>query len=499
MAEQSVSTDLMAAIDLGSNSFHMLVAQLEQDEIRPLERLGEKVQLAAGLDKNNHLDETTIQRALACLQRFAQRLQGFAPHRVSVLATNALRVASNRQDFMLRAEAILGFPIEVIAGREEARLIYLGVAHTLADDDGNRLVIDIGGGSTEFIIGRRFEALELESLHMGCVTYTQRFFVDGQITEDAFRSAITAARRELLNIQANFKKLGWQHVVGSSGTAKALEQLAIANGLCEDGLSHDVLVGLKNLFLDFKTTESLDLPGLKVERRHILPAGLAILTAIFETFDISQLDYSEGALREGALYDLIGRDSHEDVRARTVKALFERFNIDRAQAQRVKDTALFLFSELKEDWQLDCSGQDLLVRAAELHELGLAISHSQFHKHGAYLLQHADLLGFTRQGQQSLATLVRTHRRKISLSLFAEIAPNKQPLLLRLAVILRLAVLLNLTRGGDQAPAIKIQVSAQNINLEFPLAWLEQHPLTLLNLQQESSLLTKVGLVLTFR
>jgi exopolyphosphatase / guanosine-5'-triphosphate,3'-diphosphate pyrophosphatase len=477
--------ELIAAVDLGSNSFHMVVAREFLGEFRILERRGQKVQLAAGLDDAFILSEDAQQRGLECLREFAQRLQGMDPSRVSVLATNALRAARNRQQFIERAEEILGYPIEVIAGREEARLIYLGVAHTLADDMGNRLVVDIGGGSTEFIIGERFEPKALESLHMGCVSYTRRFFPDGLITEVAFENAVSAARQELLNIETGYKRLGWQNVVGSSGTIRAVEQTLAEYGWLADGITPAALKKLRKQTLQFATLDDISLPGVKYERRQVFIGGLAILCAVFDTFGIENMVYSDGALREGALWDIFGRSSHEDVRQRTVQSLKDRFFVDDEQAARVRTTALELFDQVRESWQLDESVADWLGWGAELHEIGMSLSHSGFHKHGAYLLQHADMLGFTRQGQAKLAALVRCHRRKLSLGEFGTISSVRRDAMIKAARLLRLAVILNHSRGAHPVPVPQLTATGNDLLMQLPQGWLEEHPLTARDLEAE--------------
>ncbi|ASP38127.1 exopolyphosphatase [Bacterioplanes sanyensis] len=495
MSEQSAQHDqVMAAVDLGSNSFHLVIAQPFQGDIRTLEKRGQKVQLAAGLDANGMLSEEAQQRGLLCLREFAQRLQGMDPARVSVLATNALRAARNRQQFIDRAEQELGYPIEVISGREEARLIYLGVAHTLADDRGQRLVVDIGGGSTEFIIGERFEPLELESLHMGCVSFTQRYFVDGNITEASFDAAVAAAKQELLNIETNFKQRGWHNVVGSSGTIRAAEQAIIAQGWSSEGISRAHLKKLRKLMLGFDTIHDVDLPGIKPERRQVFIGGLAILQAVFDTLGIEQIHYSDGALREGALWDLIGRSSHENVRERVVSSMAERFHVDMAQAQRVDATARALLRQVQSSWGLQDHGWAAwLSWGARLHEIGLSLTHSGFHKHGAYLLQHSDLLGFTRQGQTALSMLVRSHRRKFRLAEFDAVSNQWRAHFIRLAVLLRLAVVLNHSRGAHEVPVPELAVDDTRIELSFPSAWLDDHPLTTQDLNMERDYLAAAG------
>lgn len=497
MPETAATADeLIAAIDLGSNSFHMIVARQFHGEFRMLEKRGQKVQLAAGLDENFHLSEEAQQRGLTCLQEFSQRLMGMDPDKVSVLATNALRAARNRQEFISRAEKILGFPIEVIAGREEARLIYLGVSHTLADDSGNRLVVDIGGGSTEFIIGNRFEPLHLESLHMGCVSYTKRFFPDGNITESGFEEAVAAARRELMRIEAAYKKEGWQSVVGSSGTIRAAESTAVELGWSAEGLNLASLKKLRKKVLQFKTLDDVSFPGVKYERRQVFIGGLAILTAVFETFELEQMQYSDGALREGALWDLVGRSAHENVRARTVSALQSRYHVDLEQSERVKKTALNILAQLEGHWELGDHASEWLAWAADLHEIGLSLSHSGFHKHGAYILQHSDMLGFTRQGQMRLGAMVRCHRRKLVMDEFRALSDTSAEQTLRLARILRLAVILNHSRGVHKSPELTVSLTSasQGLQLQLPAGWLARHPLTERDLNEEVRYLSDVGI-----
>lgn len=501
MTDASSSSDqLLAAVDLGSNSFHMMIAQELQDEIRTLEKRGQKVQLAAGLDAQGYLSEQAQQRGLECLREFAQRLQGMDPKRVSVLATNALRAARNRQAFIDQAEAILGYPIEVISGREEARLIYLGVSHTVADDGGKRLVVDIGGGSTEFIIGERFEPLELESLHMGCVSFTQRHFPGGVISAEAFDNAVAAARQELLNIETNFKRCGWSNVVGSSGTIRAAEQAIIAQGWANEGISRDNLKKLRKLMLSFAHIDDVDLDGIKVERRAVFIGGLAILQAVFDTLQLDLMHYSDGALREGALWDLVGRSSHENVRARVVNSLAERFHVDSDQAERVSMMAGKLLQQVRSNWGLtEPAWGAWLNWGAQLHEIGLSLTHSGFHKHGAYLLQHSDLLGFTRQGQAALAMLVRSHRRKLRLHEFDSISQQWRQQFIYLALLLRLAVNLNHSRGAHEMPVPDVAVKGERITLTFPADWLEQHPLTLRDLVSERDYLAAAGFDLVIK
>ena len=478
-----------AAIDLGSNSFHLIVARQVQDELQPIDRLGEKVQQAAGLSKKGVLDQDAQQRGMACLERFAQRTAGIPREQIRIVGTNTLRAARNRMEFIEQAEQLFDCPVEVISGREEARLVYLGVAHSLADDEERRLVIDIGGGSTELIIGERFTPIELESLHMGCVSYTRRFFSDGRLTEKRFNKAINAAKLELQAIRKRYRKLGWQDAVGSSGTAKALLRLCQFDPTGPQHLTLLNLNKLKQLLLEFGSIDQIQFDNLKPQRAQVLPGGLAILIAIFDSLGLDTLRYSDGALREGLLYDMIGRRQHEDVRERTINAMMQRYHVDTEQAAAVEQTALECLAQTPFDTD---RYRRLISWAARLHEVGLSISHSQFQKHGAYLVEHSDLMGFSRREQLQLALLVLGHRRKLPLEALEQFRPMRRQILLALCSVLRLAVLLNHSRLSEQVPQFKLTFSDEQMTLKFPKGWLEEHPLTLTNLEQEAEYLAAI-------
>ena len=497
-AEAEFATpDLLAAIDMGSNSFHMVVARLVHGEIRTLEKMGEKVQLGAGLDAYNQLTEEAQQRALACLSRFAQRLQGMPPEAVQIVGTNALRVARNAQEFISRAEEVLGYPVEVIAGREEARLIYLGVSHTLSDDSGRRLVIDIGGGSTEFIIGERFEPQELESLHMGCVSFRNRYFADGKISRRQMDRAVTHAQQELLNIRRHFRSVGWQSAVGSSGSIKAiasvLESLKITNGT----ITLEAMSELRQRLVSMGKVEKLADLGVRADRQSIFPAGFAILMGAFQSLQIEEMTFAEGALREGLLYDIVGRIQHEDVRERTIAALQERYHVDQAHGRAVENTTIAAWDQVADAWAIRTTHDEEVLRwGCRLHEIGLTISHSQYHKHGAYLLRYSDLPGFSQQFQLDLATLVRGHRRKFSPTIFEGLDPEDIPRLRYLCVLVRLGVLIQHPRNMDPPPAFQLQGSENRLTIEFPEGWLDERPLTLADLENEADYLSKQGFTL---
>ncbi|WP_022964754.1 exopolyphosphatase [Halopseudomonas pelagia] len=491
---------LVAAIDLGSNSFHMVLAKVDHGEIRILERLGEKVQLAAGLNDQGELSEEAMQRGIDCLRRFAQLTNGLPEGAVRIVGTNALREARNRAQFMRQVRQIIGHRVDVVSGREEARLIYLGVAHTQADDAGKRLVVDIGGGSTEFIVGERFESILRESLQMGCVSFTRRYFPDGKVTPGRYAQAYTAARLELMQIEQAIQRLGWQEAVGASGTIRTIRQCIQSAGRGQDELTPEGLGWLKRKMFKTGQVDKLDIPGLKADRRPILPAGLAILEAIVDALGVQVMSHSDGALREGVLYDLLGRHRHEDVRERTLSALMERCHVDLEQAARVENKALSLLSKVASTWGLDDDKQaNMLCWAARAHEVGLDIAHNQYHKHGAYLIEHADLAGFSRQEQQALALLVRGHRRNLpSVERLSEIG-DEAVTLLRLCMLLRLAILYHHIRGNQTMPDVQVRAGDSHLEVRFPNGWLDANPLTQADFAQEAQFWVKAGYTLTVR
>ncbi|MGY0219474.1 exopolyphosphatase [Endozoicomonadaceae bacterium StTr2] len=491
--DADMNPELVAAIDLGSNSFHMIIARPEEHEVRPVERFGEKIQLAAGLDQDGNLSQEAIDRGLNCLKKFAQYINEMPGERVKIVGTNTLRQARNKEAFIQPAEAILGHPIDVIPGREEARLIYLGVSHTQSDDQERRLVVDIGGGSTEFIIGERFEPRLLESLHMGCVSWSCRYFPDGTITHDAFNKAYYAARLELMNIEQAYSEAGWVDSIGSSGSIKSVQQIIQSHLQQGDKITRQTLEQLKRECISLQHTRNLNFPGLKWERQSIFPAGLAILTAVFDALNIKSMRFSDGALREGVLYDMVGRNYHEDVRNRTLDGLMTRYHVDRRQSERVKKHAWNCFDLVANSWALTPEHRQLLGHAAQLHEIGLTISHTQFHKHGAYLIRNSDLLGFTCQEQKQLALLVRGHRRGMPLTALTDWSQSEARSLLRLILLLRIAILLNQIRISDKVPDYSVEAGEKSLKICFPEKWLEQHPLTDASFRQEQTAFSQAG------
>ena len=464
----------------------MVVAQRVQGEIRTIEKMSEKVQLGAGLDADNYLSLEARERGLECLKRFAQRISSMQADSVRVVGTNALRAARNAGTFIHAAEEILGTEVEVVAGREEARLIYLGVSHTLSDDLGPRLVIDIGGGSTEFIIGERFETRETESLHMGCVSFRNLYFPNGKISRKRMDNAITHARQELLNIQQRFRARGWVNCVGSSGSIKAIQSVVRDLNLEREGISRQSMKALRKRLIDMGQVDKLEELGVREDRRSIFPAGFAILYAAFESLGIECMSFADGALREGLLYDTAGRDTHEDVRERTIQALQVRYSVDTAHAEAVEQTADRARAQVASAWGLSSPYYSNLLRwACRTHEIGLAISHTQYHKHGAYLITHSDLPGFSQDVQRALATLVRAHRRKFNNNLFESHDPEDIQPIKRLALLLRLGVLLQHARTNEPPPPFELDAEGSRLRVHLPSDWLAEHPLTLADLESE--------------
>jgi len=491
---QPGSERFFAAIDLGSNSFHLLVAAVNHGELRPLAIRSEKVQLAAGLE-NGWLDAAAIARGLEALSRFRQVLDTLHPGMVRVIGTNTLRAAKNAGDFIDPAQKMLGWPVEIVAGREEARLIYLGVAHSEADDDAARLVVDIGGGSTELIIGERFEARVLESLHMGCVGYQRRFFADGAITRERCDQAYQAAYMELLNIREEFRAQGWRDCVGSSGTYLAIAEILRAQG--RGAITRSGLYALRDQLIQCGHVDKLGgIAGLKAARYGVIAAGTAIACAIMDALEIEAMRASSGALREGAIYDLVGRLQHEDVRERTVSALLRRSGVPEFHARRVERVADGLFVQVAADLGLADPHREVLRWAARLHEIGLAVSHSQFHKHGQYIIEHADLPGFAREEQRILAALVRGHRRKFPRTLIESFPTEDVGVLTHLCVLLRLAVVFKYASPLDGVPVLRFSAAPGIYRLRFPDGWLDRHPLTAAELSQECDYLAQANLAL---
>ncbi len=486
----------LAAVDLGSNSFHMIVAQAEDGRLQMLDRLREMVRLASGLDERNCLSGPAMEQAIDTLGRFGERLRDLPADQVRAVGTNTLRKARNRAEFLARARRALGHPIDIIAGREEARLIYLGVSHSLEGDGERRLVVDIGGGSTELILGSRFRPERMESLHIGCVELSRRFFGDGSIDAVRMRAAEIAALQELEPISAEYHRIGWDSSIGASGTILAVQQIIEQQGWGQDGIPLAGLRKLRKLLVGAGDIRNVRLDGLQAERAPVFPGGVAILGAVFEALRMEHMRASSGALREGLLYDLLGRIHHEDVRETTVEGLLRRYHIDAAQGERVARAALALLDQAPAAWGLGAEHGLWLSWAARLHEIGLSISHSHYQKHGAYLIANLDMPGFSQGDQALIATLIRGHRRKLPVAEFEGLAEIWKRQALYLCLLLRIAVVLNRSRSATPLPAITLEGDELSMRLGFAAEWLEDHPLTQADLAEEAEYLRSAGVKL---
>jgi exopolyphosphatase/guanosine-5'-triphosphate,3'-diphosphate pyrophosphatase len=470
----------LAAVDLGSNSFHLQVARVVGDQIYPLDALREAIQLGAGLGPDKRLDEAVQERAIECLTRFGERLRGLPRGAVRAVGTNALRVAKNARGFLERAERALGVPIETIAGREEARLIYLGVAHTLPMTAERRLVFDIGGGSTEFIIGRRLKPLKLDSLYMGCVSWTLRYFPDAQVTRQALKQAEIAARAELQGMAAGFARGQWQQAVASSGTARALAEILQAQGLGAGEITADGVQELRARVLKAGRFERLLPEGIRPDRAEVLPGGLAIMGAIVDALDIRRIEISSGALRQGILWDLLGRVHHHDMRDVTATQFMQRYHVDGAQARRVCALAARLLGHVLEGEALEQS-LPFVTWAAKLHEIGISVAYNGYHKHSAYILRNADMPGFSRMEQERLALLVLAHRGQLKRVEALAATDADWPLV----AALRLAALVHRSRSDFAVPPLELKGRGRRFRLGVPAAWLADNPLTETALREE--------------
>ncbi|WON75814.1 exopolyphosphatase [Serratia sp. UGAL515B_01] len=479
----------IAAIDLGSNSFHMVIARIVNGALQVLSRLKQRVHLADGLDSNNVLSEEAMERGLACLTLFAERLQGFPAANVTIVGTHTLRQAVNAEVFLKRAAKVIPYPIEIIAGQEEARLIFMGVEHT-QPEKGRKLVIDIGGGSTELVIGEDFEPLLAESRRMGCVSFAQQFFPTGEINKTNFKRARLAAAQKLETLAWQYRIQGWQYALGASGTIKATYEVLVAIGEKDGLITLDRLEMLVEQVLQFKNFSAISLPGLSEERQSVFVSGLAILCGVFDALAIRDLRLSDGALREGVLYEMEGRFRHQDIRSRTAISLAEHYNIDREQAKRVLQTTELLYAQwMAQNTKLVQPQLAALLRwAAMLHEVGLSINHSGMHRHSAYILQNTNLPGFNQEQQTLLATLVRFHRKAIKLEELPRLNLFKKKHYLPLIQLLRLSTLLNNQRQATTTPeTLRLNTDDNHWTLRFPAGYLTQNNLVQLDLEQEQA------------
>jgi exopolyphosphatase/guanosine-5'-triphosphate,3'-diphosphate pyrophosphatase len=485
--------ETLAAVDLGSNSFHLQIARVVERQIYPLDAVREVVRLGAGLTAEKRIDRATQAAALEAVAKFGERLRGFPRGAVRAVGTNALRVAKNAPQFLREARAALGFPIEVISGREEARLIYLGVAHSLPVSTQRRLVIDVGGGSTEVIIGTGLEPQLTESLYMGCVSFSLRYFPEGRVDKPRMRAAELAARQELAHLVAEYREAGWQEAVGSSGTARSIENILRDSGFAAEGITREGLERLRSLLIKEEKARPDRIPGLRPNRAPVLPGGLAIMIAAFDALGLDSMKVSEGALRHGVLYDLLGRVEHRDMREATVAQFVRRYHVDAAQAERVRALSLRIYDALSPGAEReDDADRPMLEWAARLAETGLSIAHAAYHKHSAYVLSNADMPGFSRMEQARLARIVLAHRGKLGKVQDAGFEPADW----KLVFALRLASLILRSRTDARLPFLRVAADAGGFDLDLPQSWLDDNPLSADALEAEARHWKAVGMKL---
>jgi exopolyphosphatase/guanosine-5'-triphosphate,3'-diphosphate pyrophosphatase len=492
IASMETSSPLYAVVDLGSNSFHMLITRQLADSVQVVDRVKRKVRLAAGLDEKNILSEQAMAKGLECLNFFAERLQDIPTENIRIVATATLRLALNRADFIAKAETILANKIIILSGIAEAEHIYLGVAHTSFSAN-KRLVLDIGGASTELIVGHGFTVKIAHSLNLGCVTYNQRYFVDGSLTDENFSRAISAAEQTIATIKADFINIGWQCVLGGSGTMQALAEILTYQHK-PSVLSLDFLYEVRAQLQKFSNINSINLPGLSTERSPVIASGLAILIALFQQLSIRELSLSSGALREGLLYEMLPNSRTINIRQRTVSALSQRFHIDQQHADSVKQQVSAIYSQLKKTWHLpDGNALEILLASSDLHEIGLLLEYKYHRQHSAYILTHADLAGFNQSERQLLVTFVSLYKGDVDQALLENQSAISTENTIKLLIILRLAVILCRRRKDDKLPYYQITVSDKVLNLLLPKAWIIQHALISDELKQENDHLNRLG------
>ena len=494
-----MDNSLYAAVDLGSNSFHMVIARLTEGRMQIIDRIKERVRLAEGMDEQRRMSPEAMARGLDCLALFAERLTNIKPDQIRIAGTYTLRRASNARDFVREAAKVLNHPIEIISGQEEARLIYQGVAHT-QHIEGQVLVVDIGGGSTELIIGEGFSPQALTSRKMGCVSFTQSFFGNGKLGEKAFNAAVLEAQHQLAPIINQYRKLGWQSCLGSSGSIRTVRDVLQGEEWTDGAITLAGLERLKEEMLKHKRVDQLKLAGLTEERQGVFAAAVAILLGLFTSLPIERMEYSDGALREGLLYEFEERLQHHDIRERTALALSTHYRIDKRQATRVESSVLSLFDALSGPWEMpEEPYRAILGWAARLHEIGLAINYSGIHKHSAYILQNTDLPGFNQDDQALLAALVRFHRKGLKLSELPALPTPDEQTVLRCIRILRLAVAAHHRRQDNLLPEWNVQAAGDQLVVTLPLDWCDENKLLMQNLEKEHRYCHEQGWPLLFQ
>ncbi|MFK5914302.1 MAG: exopolyphosphatase [Woeseiaceae bacterium] len=487
---------MMAAVDLGSNSFHMIVASLEENgTLKIIDRIKEMVRLSAGLDSKNNLNEETQQRALECLSRFAQRLQNIHEKDIRITGTNTLRIAKNSNKFIKKAKKVLGHRIDVISGVEEARLVYHGAVYSLAELGNRRLVVDIGGGSTEIIIGKNNKPIKLESLEMGCVSITKMFFSDGVINKSKLKKADIFARQKVEPERRSYLKTGWEQCVGTSGSIRSISKVLLATKMTDGTITEKGLKQLLDKLLQFELINNIELDGLNTDRQQVFIGGVIVLNAIFKALKLKEMIASDGALREGLMLDMVGRIKHEDIREPSVLQMASRYEVRQEHAANIILSCKYLSNKLSKVWSLnDENNQLLLLWAAHLHEIGLAISLTSYHKHGAYLVLNSDMPGFSMHEQLLLSLLIRYHRQKFMLEDFESFSPKYCNKIFYLIIILRIAVILNRSIPEYQKPDYTVKAKKGLLILSFPEHWFEANPLTIADFENETNYLAKIGI-----
>ena len=486
--------ETLAAVDLGSNSFHLEIGRVVDRQIYPLDAVREVVRLGGGLTAEKRIDRATQAAALEALAKFAERLRGFPRQGVRAVGTNALRIAKNSPQFLREARQVLGFPIEVISGREEARLIYLGVSHSMPASAAKRLVVDIGGGSTELIIGTGVEPQLTESLYMGCLSYSLKYFPDGKIDKSRMKAAELAARQELAGITRAYRAAGWEEAVGSSGTARSMENILRENDFAAEGLTREGLERLRAVLIKHEKADPDKISGLRPNRAPVLPGGVAIMSAVFDELGVETMKVSDGALRHGVLYDLLGRVEHRDMREVTVAQFMRRYHVDAAQAERTKNLSLMIHDALAPGAERDeDADRQILEWAARLAEVGLSIEHAQYHKHSAYVLSNADMPGFSRMEQARLARIVLAHRGKLRKMQDAGLEGGDW----KLVFALRIAALILRNRTDAKLPFLRVAADAGGFAIDLPQSWLDENALSADALESETGHWKSVGMKFT--
>jgi len=479
----------IAAIDLGSNSFHMIIARWQDGQLLVLDRLREPVRLGWGLEADGSLDPDVRERAMNCLDKFGESLREYPSRSVRIVGTKTLRSINDARSFLQDAEQRLGHPVEIISGDEEARLVYLGVAHCIAPEAGKRLVIDIGGGSTEIIIGEGMEPLRKESLSMGCVAITKKFFFDGKITDKAIKKARIACLQELDPVVDSFTEQGWQDVLGASGTIKSVARVCEAEGWSDGSITASHLQKILDAYCEHGDTR-LKFAGLSEDRQSVFIGGVIVLQALFDALQLDVMHAADWALREGLLYDLKGRLENHDIRQASVDALARRFHVDLDKAAAVEATATNLLHQIAASWELHGDNAEKLLRwAARLYPVGLDIAHDDYHKHSAYIIEHVDLAGYSRAEQWQLSRLALAHRKRFPVKQF----PMDNLALLRVAIILRLAIIFHRGRNSKHGvPSMTLTAENQALTLSIAEQWLDDNPLASADLENESRYLRDI-------